>query len=74
MKTFVDNVARQVIERHIVDPLPKAFYPNSVARLSDDEILRIGAEPEHQSARRAKLGSMAEGLRQSLVALQKSRP
>lgn len=74
MKAFVDNVARQVIERHIISPLPKAFCPSSVAQLSDDELLRIGSEPEQQSARRARLTDVAQSLRRSLVDLQKPRP
>ncbi|KFH42507.1 Interferon-induced GTP-binding protein Mx-like protein [Hapsidospora chrysogenum ATCC 11550] len=72
MKTFVDNVARQVIERHIVSPLPKAFCPNSVAQLSDEMLLRIGSEPEKQTLRRDKLTALAQGLRRSLKDLQVS--
>ena len=71
MKTFVDNVARQVIERHIVWPLPQAFCPNSVSRLSEEELLRIGSEPEQQTARREKLRTLAEGLMTSLKDLQR---
>ncbi|PHH63903.1 hypothetical protein CDD81_5351 [Ophiocordyceps australis] len=71
MKTFVDNVARQVIERHIVAPLPNAFCPNSVSQLSDEELLQIGSEPADQVERRKKLTSMVEGLKKSLRDLQK---
>ncbi|KAH6961897.1 P-loop containing nucleoside triphosphate hydrolase protein [Ilyonectria sp. MPI-CAGE-AT-0026] len=71
MKIFVDNVARQVIERHILSPLSKAFYPNSVSQLSDEALLRIGLEPEQQSAKRTRLTTVAEGLRRSLVDLQR---
>lgn len=70
MKTFVDNVARQVIERHIVCPLPHAFDPGFVARLSDDEITRIGSEPETQAQRREKLEQVAASLRQTLLELR----
>ncbi|XWX00434.1 hypothetical protein V2A60_008454 [Cordyceps javanica] len=69
MKTFIDNVAKQVIERHIISPLPEAFWPRSVATLPDDELLRIGSEPEAQSSRRTKLAMEAEDLRRSLVDL-----
>ncbi|KAM0517737.1 hypothetical protein ACHAPE_004711 [Trichoderma viride] len=71
MKTFVDNVARQVIERHIMAPLPSAFCPNSVSHLSDEDLLRIGSEPEKQIARRAKLAAEVQGLKKSLKDLQK---
>ena len=70
MKTFVDNVARQVIERHILAPLPKAFCPNSVSQLADEELLRIGSEPKDQAARREKLMALTEDLRKSLKQLQ----
>jgi hypothetical protein len=71
MKTFVDNVARQVIERHIMAPLPSAFCPNSVSHLSDEDLLRIGSEPGKQTARRAKLAAEVQGLKKSLKDLQK---
>jgi hypothetical protein len=71
MKTFIDNVARQVIERHMISPLPQAFCPTSIAQLSDEELLRIGSEPEHEAERRTKLTNMAQALRQSLVDLQR---
>ncbi|EHK49618.1 hypothetical protein TRIATDRAFT_50358 [Trichoderma atroviride IMI 206040] len=71
MKTFVDNVARQVIERHIMAPLPSAFCPNSVSQLSDEDLVQIGSESEKQIARRAKLTAEAQGLKKSLRDLQK---
>ncbi|UKZ94349.1 uncharacterized protein TrAFT101_009225 [Trichoderma asperellum] len=71
MKTFVDNVARQVIERHIIAPLPGAFCPNSVSQLSDEDLLRIGSESAKQIARREKLAAQAQGLKKSLKDLQK---
>ncbi|KAL7922195.1 P-loop containing nucleoside triphosphate hydrolase protein [Trichoderma austrokoningii] len=71
MKTFVDNVARQVVERHIMAPLPSAFCPNSVSQLSEEDLLRIGSESEKQIAKRAKLTAEAQGLKKSLRDLQK---
>ncbi|EHK19640.1 uncharacterized protein TRIVIDRAFT_156714 [Trichoderma virens Gv29-8] len=72
MKTFVDNVARQVIERHVIAPLPKAFCPNSVSQLSEEDLLRIGSESEKQIVRRKKLTLQVQGLKKSLRDLQKS--
>ncbi|KAF5120275.1 Interferon-induced GTP-binding protein Mx [Metarhizium anisopliae] len=72
MKTFVDNVARQVVERHIISPLPRAFCPNSVSQLSDEDLLHMGSEPEQQRVRRERLTTAAQGLRKSLVDLQKT--
>lgn len=71
-KTFVDNVARQVVERHIISPLPKAFCPNSVSQLSDEDLERIGSEPDAQRQRRDLLSRRAESLRKSLSELQKN--
>lgn len=72
MKTFVDNVARQVIERHVLSTLPGAFCPESVASLSDEDMWRIGSEPENQTSRRNRLNGEAEGLRRSLQELQRT--
>ena len=70
MKTFVDNVARQVIERHIASSLPSAFCPDNVSQMSDEVLLKVGSEPEQQIQRRKKLTEIAQSLRQSLAALQ----
>ncbi|KAH9235872.1 hypothetical protein K456DRAFT_1944452 [Colletotrichum gloeosporioides 23] len=70
MKTFVDNVCRQVIERHVLSPLPEIFWPATVSQLSDDELVRIGTEDEKEIARRQKLSASAQGLRSSLIDLQ----
>ncbi|ENH71810.1 Interferon-induced GTP-binding protein Mx2 [Fusarium oxysporum f. sp. cubense race 1] len=71
MKTFVDNVARQVIERHIISSLPTAFCPNNVSQMPDEVLLDIGSEPQKQILRRQKLAEITQGLRQSLTTLQK---
>lgn len=72
MKTFVDNVCRQVIERHIIGPLPTVFSPNAVAHFTDEELLQIGAEPEKQKLHRAELVARAGNLRRSLTDLQRN--
>ncbi|KAL7812134.1 P-loop containing nucleoside triphosphate hydrolase protein [Trichoderma aethiopicum] len=66
MKTFVDNVARQVIERHIIAPLPDAFCPSSVSDLSKEDLIRIGAESKEQIERRKMLAAQVQGLKKSL--------
>ncbi|KAH0493480.1 hypothetical protein TgHK011_000148 [Trichoderma gracile] len=72
MKTFIDNVARQVIERHILSPLPKAFCPTSVSLFSEEDLKRIASESEKQIDRREKLAAQVQGLKKSLRDLQKS--
>ncbi|KAJ5768945.1 Dynamin [Penicillium odoratum] len=44
-KTFVDNVCRQVIERHILAKLNNAFNPMTVSCYSDEELVSLAAEP-----------------------------
>jgi hypothetical protein len=70
MKTFVDNVCRQVIERHILASLPAIFAPTTVMNFSDKELIHIASEPEKQRERRAALINLAQGLRDSLVDLR----
>ncbi|KAK2035912.1 vacuolar sorting protein VPS1 [Colletotrichum somersetense] len=69
MKTFIDNVCKQVVERHILVPLPEIFCPTTVSQFSDDDLLRIGSEPETEITRRQRLVKEAHGLRSSLVDL-----
>ncbi|KZZ92844.1 Dynamin, GTPase domain protein [Moelleriella libera RCEF 2490] len=71
MKTFVDNVARQVIERHIMTPFPDAFNPSFVCEMSEENLVRIGSEPRKQAIRRRKLLAETEALRKSLIDLQR---
>ncbi|KAK8008225.1 Interferon-induced GTP-binding protein Mx, partial [Apiospora marii] len=52
MKTFVDNICRQVVERHIRDRLPDVFNPSIVAQFSDEKILLLGSESEAQQRMR----------------------
>ncbi|KFZ18620.1 hypothetical protein V501_01116 [Pseudogymnoascus sp. VKM F-4519 (FW-2642)] len=69
MKTFVDNVCRQVIERHIVSDLPDLFSPMIVMGLSDQDLVRVAAEPPRQKEKRAALSELAQNLRDSLLHL-----
>ncbi|KAI1411202.1 putative dynamin GTPase [Hypoxylon sp. FL1857] len=72
MNTFVDNVCRQVIERHLMSGLPSIFCPQTVAGLSDEELMRIGSESQEKQDRRAQLEATAQSLRKSLVDLESS--
>ena len=62
MKTFVDNVCRQVIERHIVSDLPDLFSPMIVTELSDQDLVSIAPEPLQQQEGRAALSELAQNL------------
>ncbi|QKX57599.1 uncharacterized protein TRUGW13939_04717 [Talaromyces rugulosus] len=69
-KTFVDNVCRQVIERHIVRRLPSIFDPTVVLKMSDEEVQRIAAEPTDKLERRKELTALVDALQQSLIDLR----
>ncbi|KAI9710012.1 MAG: hypothetical protein M1828_002341 [Chrysothrix sp. TS-e1954] len=70
MKTFVDNVCKQVIERHLLRRLAWIFCPEQVAAFKDEDLQRIAAEaPENVEIRRhlrelhKKLDSSLQDLR-----------
>ena len=66
MKTFVDNVCRQVIERHIIAKLPIVFEPVLVSGYETEELLRMAAESARVSIRREEARHFQEVLEQSL--------
>lgn len=69
-KTFVDNLCRQVIERHLVRGLVAAFDPVFVGKLSDDELFQIAAESQNIRARRNELLAMKTAFEESLQELR----
>ncbi|GAO16255.1 uncharacterized protein UV8b_08230 [Ustilaginoidea virens] len=71
LKTFIDNVTRQVVERQIMAPFRDAFSPKAISQLSDEELLRIGSEPEEQTRKREQLSKMVQGLKDSLKQLDR---
>jgi len=71
-KTFVDNICRQVVERHLLQPLPDLFNPETVAFLSDDELERIAAESPTLRARRQELHDLRVNLEASLKDLRRT--
>ncbi|KAI6787842.1 hypothetical protein KC331_g4473 [Hortaea werneckii] len=68
-KTFVDNVCKQIIERHLLRPLPDLFSPEIVAAYTDKDLGRVAAESEQALARRTYLLSLHRGLMESLAEL-----
>ena len=71
LKTFVDNVCRQVIERHLLNPLPQVFCPEEVAAMDDDELYKIAAESPDNAESRKRLNELYGNLQRSLVDLRK---
>jgi hypothetical protein len=66
LKTFVDNVCKQVVERHLIRDLPKIFQPEDIIMLSDEDLRRIAAEPSDNAQKRQDLRLLLESLKHSL--------
>jgi hypothetical protein len=70
MKTFIDNICRQVIERHLLHGLIKVFDPVYIGQLSDDELLSIAEETSQVRDRRNELQTLRSMLEESLSELR----
>lgn len=70
MKTFVDNVCRQVLERHVLRNLASVFDPVSVSELTDEEVQRIASESSQTRNRRCELQELKAALEKSLRELR----
>jgi DNA-binding LacI/PurR family transcriptional regulator len=62
LKTFIDNVTIQVVERHVVYALEEVFSPLVVTGLDDADVSDLASEPlttvrqrEHLEGRRSTL-------------------
>jgi hypothetical protein len=52
LKTFVDNVCKQVVERHKIRNMPKVFQPESIIILGNEDLRRIATEPSSNVEKR----------------------
>jgi hypothetical protein len=66
MKSFVDNVCRQVIERHILAKLGGAFHPTVVSSFTDEELIRLAGESSQTTSQRLETLQLKEKLEASL--------
>lgn len=71
LKTFVDNVCRQVVERHLVRHLPDIFSPRTVAGYTDEELERIAGEKQDVIEKRKYTQEQLENLKAGLNDLRK---
>ncbi|KAI9843351.1 MAG: hypothetical protein M1837_006477 [Sclerophora amabilis] len=67
MKTFMDNVCRQVVDRHILADLRHIFLPTTVMDFTGDELLRRASEPQSQQSHRVSYMELVRGLRTILA-------
>jgi len=72
LKTFVDNIAIQVIQRRIVRQLWDVFTPISLAAMGSEVVAKIAAESNSEQSRRALLQSKTAKLREGLDICQAS--
>ncbi|KAK3686472.1 hypothetical protein LTR37_019791 [Vermiconidia calcicola] len=70
-KTFIDNVCRQVIERHLLRNLPDIFSPQRIAGLGDEELQRIAGERVDVVEKRKQLTEQMTNLKAGLNDLRK---
>ncbi|KAL4999594.1 P-loop containing nucleoside triphosphate hydrolase protein [Aspergillus recurvatus] len=65
---FVDNVATQVVERHVLGPkCPlRAVSSETFTRLDDDELNRVAAEDRADASQRQRLERAKDGYRKAL--------
>ncbi|KAK5125902.1 hypothetical protein LTR08_005032 [Meristemomyces frigidus] len=70
-KTFVDNVCKQVIERHLLRHLPEMFSPQCVAGYTDSDLERIASETTDTVVKRKQLHELHANLTASLHELHK---
>ncbi|KAK3696625.1 hypothetical protein LTR37_017878 [Vermiconidia calcicola] len=70
-KTFIDNVCRQVIERHLLRNLPEIFSPQRIAGLDDEELQRIAGERVDIVEKRKQLTEQVSNLKAGLNDLRK---
>ena len=69
MKTFVDNISRQVVERHITRPLALIFSAEMIAGLSDEELIRVAGETNDRSLKRSQLQTLQINLELGIAEL-----
>ncbi|KAJ6102633.1 Dynamin [Penicillium sp. IBT 16267x] len=65
-KTFVDNVCRQVIERHILVKLADAFSPMTVSLYSEEELISLAIESPQICHIRSDARRLQAALEQSI--------
>ncbi|KAK6499898.1 hypothetical protein TWF481_010254 [Arthrobotrys musiformis] len=69
LKTFVDNVCRQVIERHILRDLAELFSPVEIPKYSDERVKSLAAESEGSQEKREELQKLKRTLESGLKIL-----
>ncbi|OCK78139.1 hypothetical protein K432DRAFT_302637 [Lepidopterella palustris CBS 459.81] len=67
LKYFIGVVTKQVIERHLVDPLPSTITPIIIAGMTDEEVSYVAAEAPEIRSHRAFLEGQKGKLENGIV-------
>jgi hypothetical protein len=71
LKSFVDNICKQVVERHLLRNLPSIFSPRTVAMYTDEELESIAGEKSDTVSTRKQLQEQLNNLKMWLEELRK---
>lgn len=64
MKTFVQNITYQAIERHMVRGLDQILSPLFISKLNDEEAVKVAGEPTSVKRQRDFLADRLEKLKE----------
>lgn len=71
-KTFIDNIEKQVIRRHLINGLEDIFSPAVVASWNDEEIGMAAAEPKATTVKRHDLEVRLERLKKGIEVFKRA--
>ena len=71
-KTFIDNIEKQVIRRHLINGLEDIFSPAVVASWNDEEIGMAAAEPKATTVKRQDLEVRLERLKKGIEVFKRA--
>jgi hypothetical protein len=71
-KTFIDNIEKQVIRRHLINGLEDIFSPAVVASWSEEEIEMAAAEPKATTVKRQDLEVRLERLKKGIEVFKRT--
>lgn len=60
-KTFIDNARKQIVEQHLLRPLPNLLAPGIIAGYTDEDLRWIAAESKHTVMKRRHLFMLHKG-------------
>jgi hypothetical protein len=71
-KTFIDNIEKQVIRRHLINGLENIFSPAVVAGWNEEEIAMAAAEPKATTTKRNDLALRLDRLQKGIEVFKRA--